>query len=193
MNLYIVRHGQTFTNLNNIVCGQYNTTMTELGHSQVQESCKILKNKIFHHCYTSSLSRAKETASYFDNIENFMLVDDIKEMNTGDFSELKVDKLWEIEPKLKYQGRFQYQEYPNGESLNILYNRITSWFQNNITTQWKENENILVVGHEATVVCAIHYFLQIPLENYPSFRVKNGGIIKIDCDFNDNQYRVEFL
>jgi len=193
MNIYIVRHGQTFTNLEKLVCGQFDTVMTELGHKQVSESSKKISNIKFNHLYCSTLIRAKETAKYFTKIENFILVDEIKEMNTGEYSSLTVDRLWEIEPKLKYQGRFQFEKYPNGESLSILFKRISNWFNQNIIEKWKSNDNILVVGHEATIVCAIHHFLQIPLENYPSFKILNGGIVKIICNLEENQFRVEFL
>lgn len=193
MNIYIVRHGQTSTNLKGIVCGQFDTTMTELGHRQIEENSKKLYTVSFNYLYCSSLTRAKETARYFDSLEKFIFVDEIKEMNTGNYSSLSVEELWKLEPKLKYQGRYQFQKYPNGESLSILYKRITNWFNYHISNVWKENDNILVVGHEATVVCAIHHFLQIPLENYPSFKISNGGIVKIICNLEENQFRIEFI
>jgi alpha-ribazole phosphatase len=193
MNIFIVRHGQTFTNLEKIVCGQYDTNMTELGHKQVFESSKKIININFDFLYTSPLIRAKETASYYSDIENFIEINELMEMNTGDYSSLKVDELWKLEPKLKYQGRYQFKKYPNGESLSILYKRISNWFNHEILNTWEIDDNILIIGHEATVVCAIHNFLQIPLENYPSFKIANAGIVKIVCDLDENQFRVEFL
>lgn len=193
INIYIVRHGQTETNLERLVCGQKDTKMTELGYGQVSYSAEKLRHLSFDHFYSSPLIRATETAKYFAPLEHFLLVNDIMEMNTGDYSHLNVDELWNLDPKLKYQGRFQHHNYPNGESLSILYGRISAWFSKNIVTQWQQGENILIVGHEATVVCALHHFLQIPLDNYPSFKIKNGGIVHIAYDKYDNQTRVEFL
>jgi broad specificity phosphatase PhoE len=193
MNIYIVRHGQTYTNEDNLVCGQLDTKMTKLGHKQVLTTSQKISHIPFDYLYSSSLTRAKETAKYFSDIGNFVFVDDIKEMNTGDYSNLTVNELWNKQSKYKYQGRYLVNKYPNGESLAILYNRIVSWFVQKISYQWQNNKNILIVGHEATIVCAIHYFLQIPLDNYPSFKIPNGCIVKIECDLDENQFRVEFL
>ena len=75
----------------------------------------------------------------------------------------------------------------------LLYNRISSWFNFQVSENWRNCENILIVGHEATVVCALHYFLQIPIDSYPSFMVSNGGIVKVAYDKSENQTRIEFL
>lgn len=193
MNLYIVRHGQTYTNLDRVVCGQMDTKMTTLGHQQVEKTAKILKDIEFNYLYTSPLLRARETASYFSKMSNFKQVEDLKEMNTGSYSILKVQELWSRDPRYKYQGRFQFLEYPQGESLAILFGRISNWLKLKIQNKWQQGHNVLVVGHEATVVCAIHSLLQIPLENYPSFKIKNAGVVKITIDVEDNQVRVAFL
>lgn len=193
MNLYIVRHGQTFTNIDNLVCGQLDTKMTKLGHEQALLASKKISNISFDFFYSSPLIRAKETAKYFSDISKFIFVEDLKEMDTGSYSNLTVNELWNKEPKLKYQGRYKYKKYPNGESLAILYSRITNWFHKNMMTTWEKKHNILIIGHEATVVCTIHYFLQIPLDNYPSFKIPNGCIVKIECDLDENQFRVEFV
>lgn len=193
INIYIVRHGQTKTNVDRLVCGQMNTEMTALGYEQVASSAEKLQHLKFDHYYTSPLIRAIETAKYFAPLENFTFVKNLMEMNTGDYSHLDVDTLWNLDQKFRYQGRFQHNTYPNGESLANLYARISSWFAHNISAQWKHRENILIVGHEATVVCAIHHFLQIPLDNYPSFKIDNGGIVNIIYDKNENQTRIGFL
>lgn len=193
INLYLVRHGQTETNLKQLVCGQTDTKMTELGYDQIEKSSKKLHSVSFDHFYSSPLIRATESAKYFDSLEKFETCDELMEMNTGDYSHLTVDELWHLEPKHKYQGRYKYQKYPSGESLSILYNRIVTWFNHHLHYTWNHGDNILIIGHEATVVCAIHHFLRMPLENYPSFKIANGGIVRIECNTLENQCRVEFL
>lgn len=193
MDFFIVRHGQTETNLKKLVCGQMDTKMTELGHQQVKFSSNYLKNITFDGLYVSPLSRAIETAKYFFPIENYVKIEELMEMDTGEYSSLTTDELWSIEPKFKYQGRYMNNKYPNGESLSMLYNRITDWIVKYLLKKHGYNDKILIVGHEATVTCFIHYFLQIPLDNYPSFLIPNGQIVHLYYNLNENQTRVKFL
>jgi len=193
INIYLVRHGETQTNLKKLVCGQMDTEMTPLGYKQVEKTAKQLIDKEFDHYFTSPLLRATETAKKIAPLNNFIQVDDLMEMNTGEHSTLHVNQLWENYPKFKYQGRYPHNQYPNGESLSMLYTRISTWLTIQINSSWTKDSNILIVGHEATVVCAIHHFLQIPLDSYPSFKISNAGIVKLMFDRDNNQTRVEFM
>lgn len=193
MNIYIVRHGQTYTNINKIVCGQFDTELTKNGFLQAEEIKKKLRDVKFDFFYVSPLKRAIQTAKEISENYNFKEVPELMEMNTGEYSSLTVDELWNLDYRYKNQGKFPFHYYPNGENLSILFNRITSWLCTKINTLWSNNDNIIIVGHEATVACAIHYFLKIPLEHYPSFQIDNGSIIKISIDVLKSDVRVEFL
>lgn len=193
INIFLVRHGQTYTNVQRLVCGQMDTELTTLGYRQAVEAAEKIKGVDFSFCYTSPLVRATKTASCFGALDKFDLVDELMEMNTGEYSYYQVEDLWKLNFRYKYQGRYKNQRYPNGESLAVLYDRISSWFNARLAGDWSDGTNVLVVGHEATVVCALHYFLQIPLDNYPSFLVANGGVVKITHDILENQTRVQFI
>jgi broad specificity phosphatase PhoE len=191
MKIYIVRHGESVANEKKIVCGQSDYPLTNLGKNQILRSRDSLASIEFNQLYSSPLKRATETAQILFPTKIFSMEPMLMEMNTGDYSELSVEQLFENYPQYKYQGINPDLEYPNGESVSKLFSRISRWFQNKLNV-WNQNENYLIVGHEATVVCAVHYFLKIPLYNYPSFKIENGNFVEITYLTKDNQCRVKF-
>ena len=61
--LTIVRHGQTSGNSNRLVEGITDTPLNENGLSQANLAGEWLQDEIFDIVYTSTLKRAKQTAS----------------------------------------------------------------------------------------------------------------------------------
>lgn len=192
MKIYLIRHGQTETNVAGLVCGQMDTILTPHGHEQSKRIGEKLKSISFSRHFVSPLKRAKETASYIKEIQHFVEVPDLMEMNTGEYSPLTVKDLLSKDPRYAHQGRHQFLKYPNGESLSQLHHRISSWFSKEIH-QWQDLENVLIVGHEATVSCIIHHLFQIPLDRYPTFIIPNAGGAIVHLDRELNQARLEFL
>ena len=64
--VYFTRHGQTFWNVENKICGATDIGLTELGHKQAEElGQKILKEGIkIDEILYSPLSRAADTAKH---------------------------------------------------------------------------------------------------------------------------------
>jgi len=63
IELYIIRHGQTIENINNICQGQGVGRLSELGKKQARLLGKRLKDETFDLLYSSDLERAVITAS----------------------------------------------------------------------------------------------------------------------------------
>lgn len=68
--LYFVRHGQTFWNVENKICGATNIALTPLGHEQaILTGKEILKAGIlFDEIISSPLIRASETARHISEV-----------------------------------------------------------------------------------------------------------------------------
>ena len=61
MKLFLVRHGQTTANLEQIYAGQTDVKLTELGRQQARDIAPILAPFHFDKVYSSDLSRAVDT------------------------------------------------------------------------------------------------------------------------------------
>ena len=191
MEIYLVRHGQSEANVNRLVCGQMDVGLSEIGRDQVMRLGRILGGIRFTRRYSSPLRRAIDTASCITGIDEFVLEPRLMEMNTGKHSELTVSELLTLDGRFAHQGRHQYLNYPDGESLSQLYGRISSWFGEEMFS-WADDDKILIVGHEATVSCVAHHVFQIPLDRYPTFIIPNASYILIQLDRVSNQARMEF-
>lgn len=60
--LYVVRHGQSSFNYNNLICGITNAPLTEAGKEQARLTGERLKGIKFDRVYVSPLDRARDTA-----------------------------------------------------------------------------------------------------------------------------------
>ena len=70
VKLYFVRHGETFWNVENKICGATDIALTEHGHQQAVETGKLIKEKNlqFDEILSSPLIRAAETARHISEI-----------------------------------------------------------------------------------------------------------------------------
>jgi len=182
MKLFLVRHGQTETNVQRLVCGQMDTPLTPLGEAQSAALSGFIELSpvSFERLYVSPLQRAVKSASLFLANGHFEIVADLMETNTGSYSELTVDELHDIEPRFERHGCYPELRYPGGESIHDLYCRITEWFKGVERDPLLVNANILVVGHGGTVNCLLHYLLGEPLDTYPAFDVENASLTIVD-------------
>ena len=83
--LYLVRHGQSESNLAKVFTGQGNTALTELGFRQAERTAEYLSRFPITRIYSSSLLRARQTAEVFARRVGLPVVesDALKELNAG--------------------------------------------------------------------------------------------------------------
>ena len=68
MRLYVVRHGQSESNMQGKWGGHYNTPLTSKGSEQAKQLADELANINFEIIVSSSLIRARQTAEIITNI-----------------------------------------------------------------------------------------------------------------------------
>ena len=124
VNIYLIRHGETILNKEHKIAGQIETELTETGKNQAIQTALNLKKQgvSFDIILCSTLKRAKDTAKIIsEHIKtSLMEIDDLKEINSGDFEGIALDKLHEIcfNPPYKSGGFVFY----NGQQLREMYN-----------------------------------------------------------------------
>src|SRR3546814_1104327 len=69
LNVYLLRHGQTVWNAaGNKYCGRTDVSLTQLGISQAERACELLRDINFENVYASPLERARRTAEIAVNV-----------------------------------------------------------------------------------------------------------------------------
>jgi phosphoserine phosphatase len=175
LRVLLVRHGETDWNVENRFQGQKDVPLNHNGIKQAQRVRDFLADVPIDCAFSSSLSRAKQTAEIIIDAQGLSLnIDDrFKEVNHGDWEGLiKADveqlypkqfALWKNQPSLCLK--------PNGETLEEVRERvITAWerlIEGCMTTNTK---TVLVVAHQVinqVILCHISGLEPDSLDYFP--------------------------
>lgn len=86
MNVYVVRHGLTDYNIQKIYQGRVDVPLNEEGRKQAEETAQQFKGIKIDNILVSPLSRARDTASYIEEVTGVKaeIVDGLIERGYGD-------------------------------------------------------------------------------------------------------------
>lgn len=156
--VYVARHGQSTWNRDGRWAGQANPPLTDLGRLQAKETSVSLSKFRFTCVGSSSLQRAKETASIMATEMNIALLEplaDLNERHYGEISGLTAQEIEETYPELMKAWKVGNPiEIPGGESWHEFVDRVFRGLRHLSTLQG----NILVIAHIG-VLRAIEYNL----------------------------------
>ncbi len=95
--LYLIRHGESQGNARRAFLGHTDLDITELGHSQAEQTAKYLKDIHTDKIYSSDLIRAYNTALHTAKIKSMSIIKDsnLREINAGDWENVTFDELME--------------------------------------------------------------------------------------------------
>ncbi|RKX68945.1 histidine phosphatase family protein [candidate division TA06 bacterium] len=186
--LFLVRHGQTYWNVEQRMQGWKDSPLTDIGINQAKQLSESLKNEIFNAIYTSSSGRAVQTAKILKNNRDIKIVknDNLRELNFGNwdghlFSELE-NKFPDKFKQLKENPHLF--ESPLGESFLIAQNRVLFAINRIILNHF--GENILIISHAIVIKLIISYYKKQHIRdiwNTPPIEQTALSIIEIDNRF----------
>lgn len=173
---YFVRHGQTVWNVENKICGQTDSPLTEKGHEQARETGRILKEKLdrgeihIDEIFTSPLRRAYDTAKEISSMTGIpMRIEErLIEQNFGK---------WEGTPrdgKEFAQAKKNFADsYGGGESMMRMAQRI----YNLIDDLKKEpGRTCLLVAHNGITRIIESYFRDMTNDEFAAFGIRNAEV-----------------
>lgn len=191
--LIIVRHAETDGNHADIFHGWTNVDISEKGKKQAEKLAERLKNQEIDVLYSSSLTRAIQTAEYISNVKGISIIksDGLKEINGGDWENVEYKKLPELFPKEHHTWRnaLHLHQMPNGESMIEFQKRLI----NEISKIVKENKgkSICIVTHGNAIKALMCYFHNLMIEDISSINWTENTSISI-ININDkNEYEIE--
>ncbi len=144
MKLYIVRHGETTANVDDVLQGQLPGALNDLGYKQAELIAKTLKDIKFDIILSSDLKRAKDTA---DEIAKFHTCPyktnrNLRERHFGVYQGKDRTPFYESERGSKNPYLHKPKE---GESFTDLYNRAKK-FLNKLEKEYS-TKVVLLVSH----------------------------------------------
>jgi broad specificity phosphatase PhoE len=127
LNIYLVRHGESEGNVKKVFQGWLDKPLTSKGIRQAQLLAEYFKGASISAFYSSSLSRAYETAKILAQAHNAQVtvINDMKELNCGEWQGLSRDQARKIDEK--EMEHFLHMpsklKIPGGETLTELRER----------------------------------------------------------------------
>ena len=174
MKIYIVRHGQTNSNL----AGAYNLVeedLNENGINQAKELAEKIKDLDYEIIISSPLKRTVHTANII-NIKNKEIIYDerLVERKHGTLSGMP----WTTVDREKHWNYYTNDKYDNEESVCELFKRVYEFLNELKNKQYK---SALIVAHSGVSKAFYGYFNGIPEDGrFLKLGLKNGEIAEYE-------------
>ena len=190
MDLILVRHGQTDSNLNMKYCGQTDIELNQAGAAQVTEAAQKLYERLdgkIDSIYTSPLKRASVSAEIIAAKFNYPASDiitagEIIEANFGIFEDMSFSEIRQKYPKEYQMWRDGSEDFviENGESGQMVYDRASRFFKEFINNH-NDGTHIFVM-HMAVMSHAVSSMLELGIKAMWRFRVDNAhaAIVRVN-------------
>ena len=176
MELYVVRHGQTDGNLNNLMDGVRDIDLNETGISQARQTKKQIEDLTFDLIICSPLLRTKHTMEII-NTHNFPVLYD-KNLQERDCGEFTGKSIYSID-KAQYWNYFDKNKYKSAESVKQFFDRVFKFLEN--LKKSYATKKILLVTHFGVTKAIQCYFNGIPQNgDLQNLGLQNCEIAKYD-------------
>ena len=182
MTLYLIRHAETVANLEDRLCGMYETDLSDGGFAQVKKLAKYAEKLDIDAVYSSPLKRAYKTAvglNWYIN-KPLNVIYDLHEIKFGSlegmlWNDIKADPKWndDVPDRFVIFG---------GETYDAVYDRIVTAIHEIIDNSG-ENSTVAIVSHGAVLRNFICYAMGFSWDKFREVdRVLNASVTKINYD-----------
>lgn len=181
-NLYIIRHGEAYSNVEPVIGGmEGDRGLTDLGVAQAQALAKRLaKGEIRADVlYASTLPRARQTAEHVAEALGLPITwdDDLHELRPGRSDGMRIE-----EAREQFEGfkRFLHETYtpiaPDGESWGSFQTRVSAVIERLLVRH--DGQTIVAVAHGGVIEVSFFHFLQLgpQARSRLAFHVRNTAI-----------------
>ncbi len=184
MKVYMVRHGETESNVLKKYCGSYEGELTTLGEVQAQELTRKLQGISFYKVYSSPLNRCRRTADIITGHNSKIIDDRLKERDFGIFENKTYEELLKEYPREVESWSKDWINYPipKGESAKEAYDRVKLFMEelqsieSDINNEDNQDANILVVTHGGVIRLMCSAVLGGDLESFWRISAKPGSL-----------------
>ena len=173
-NLYIIRHGQSETNLSGVYCGWKQTGLTEKGFDDARRAGKVLADICFNKIYVSDLKRAIQTCETALPGCTYATDPLLREISIGRLVDLLPSEAQEKfgEPHRLARVYRDFSAY-GGESHEMHFARIAQFMHK--MEQSGHEGNVAVFCHEGSIKCMLDYVLGMTFSRSGAI-VDNGSV-----------------
>lgn len=185
---YLVRHGETTWNKTGRFQGKTDIHLSPKGKKQAEKLALWFKDKEIDAIYSSSLSRAVETAEPVSKILRLPILtsDELLELNFGQWEGKNFSEIESLWPGMmnRMMESPELISPPGGESYKDCENRVLQFLQS--LSKEGEDQSFIIVSHGAAIRTMICGLLSLPLKCIWKLALDNTSITCVTCvkDFN---------
>ncbi len=191
--VYLVRHGQTAWNLEEVFRGRADIPLDETGKKEVHLAGEALKNERIHAIYSSPLSRSMETAENIAKFQNIS-VTPLKAIIDISYGEWEGKALVEVQRKypdlyLLWLREPHKVQFPGGENLDDVRHRTMAAVEDLVAKH--ADETIALVAHRVpnkVICCAL-----LGIDNSNFWRIQQDTASTNGFIFKNGQWIISFL
>ncbi|MCF8142649.1 MAG: 6-phosphofructo-2-kinase/fructose-2,6-bisphosphatase [Deltaproteobacteria bacterium] len=168
-NLFLIRHGETYFNLENRIGG--NSGLTENGKVQARALARYFRNRDIPVIFTSSKKRTVQTAFPIMRGQQNATIIPLKEFDEIDSGACERMSYAEIRDKMPHvymarkHNKYNYV-YPQGEGYVSMKERVDKGIKKALYLS-RNPQNIMIVGHRAVNRMILSHFLYRREEDVP--------------------------
>jgi len=192
-NLFLIRHGETFFNLENRIGGD--SELTERGRSQAEALAAHFSKKELPFIFTSQKKRTVQTAEPIAAIHRGSTIIPLAEFNEIDSGVCECMSYEEIRERMPevYMARkadkYSYV-YPGGEGYDTMKTRIDRGIKKALYLSGHAT-NIMIVGHRAVNRMILSHFLYRREEDVPYIYVPQDKYYHIVATQNKKLFQLK--
>ena len=180
-NVFLIRHAETYGNIEGRFCGHSETELTPRGIEQARALGLRLKSQRFDAAYSSDLSRAHRTAFHaleqHESALEAILDPGLREMHYGEWESLLGHDIGKHSPDLLRDFFRCRVPAPGGESVQQVRERTAQALRAVVAAH--PDQTILVVSHGNAIMAMMAELLRVPHESTWSFAVANTSITRL--------------
>ena len=180
--LFLIRHGQTASNLDGYYMGWDDVQLNEVGYTQADQLAKRLASYPIAVCYSSPLKRALTTAKIVSHPHGIapLPMPQLMEMNYGIWQGLKKDEVKQKFPNpwrksMKFDPDWAY---PGGESYRDVFERSIKVYVEIVARE--EGKLIAVVSHQTLLKAVIMHILGATYQILPRIEFGNTSLTIVE-------------
>jgi len=168
-NLFLIRHGETYFNLEDRIGGD--SPLTENGKAQATAIAAYFRNKKIPFIFTSKKKRCLQTAEPIKRLQQNSTVVPLLEFNEIDAGVCECMSYEEIREKMSHvysarkADKYNYI-YPEGEGYVSMKERVETGIRKALYLS-TDSENIMIIGHRAVNRMILSHFLYRRKEDVP--------------------------
>ncbi len=188
--IFLIRHGQTDSNVSGLYTGWSEENLNELGYIQAHRLSYRLARLSLAAIYTSPINRAYTTAAIIAEPHqlNVEVLDDLIEIQLGDWEGIYQDEIQRRWPRLWQQSRIDPSEItiPNGESFEQVKTRAIRAL--NTVIRASQDKQAAIVTHEIIIKVLIAYALGVTNSIYRRIEIDNASLSVLQI--TDSNYQL---